>query len=191
MAIVGEFRRATRLFRQIERHGWDIKSVKPANGVDLCSNGGVSLTVNCRPSEACEAKRPMSLLKELTVFESIDVQLRRVANENGDAPTATLSISIQTEQHVDDQAATDETQSRPPLHRDHHRLQHLYEEHRTFSAMARAVDEDISAETIRRYTIEHGIHTPNDRSSHNGALESEDHDHDEIGETGEKGTNIV
>ena len=183
MAIVGEFRRAARIFCHIEREGWEIVSVKPSNGVELCSRDGVEFSVNCTPSTAPEFEKktqPMSLVEGLAAFESCTARLHRFDDGNSESPIAVLQISIESDKQVNGNSAATIDQSRLPLHRDHRRLEQLYNEYPTFRDMAAAVDEDISAETIRRYSIEHGIHTPHETSGQNGSGDTEVHQIEEI-----------
>lgn len=47
-----------------------------------------------------------------------------------------------------------------PSHRDPGALREVYESHDSFTEMREALGTDVSAQTVRRQTIEHGIHDP-------------------------------
>ena len=50
----------------------------------------------------------------------------------------------------------------PPAYRDPDRLAAVYESENTFPEMRDALDADVSAQTVRRHMIRHGIHDPDD-----------------------------
>lgn len=48
-------------------------------------------------------------------------------------------------------------------------LRRLYETHDTFAAMSEAFEMDVSAETLRRYTIQAGVHDPDSYGTNGGS----------------------
>lgn len=52
------------------------------------------------------------------------------------------------------------TNDGPPAYRDPEALRSAYEAHDSFPAMRDALDVDVSAQTVRRHMIQHGIHDP-------------------------------
>lgn len=55
---------------------------------------------------------------------------------------------------------TDDSSDATPAYRDPEALEEVYEAHDSFPAMREALDVDVSAQTIRRHMIQHGIHDP-------------------------------
>lgn len=72
-----------------------------------------------------------------------------------------------TKIHLRDQA--DEETAETPAYRDPETLRDAYQAHDSFPAMREALDVEVSAQTIRRHMIQHGIHDPTA-----GETESED-----------------
>ena len=64
-----------------------------------------------------------------------------------------------TKIHLRDQSQ-DESADSTPAYRDPEALRSAYEAHDSFPAMREALDVDVSAQTVRRHMIEHGIHDP-------------------------------
>lgn len=63
----------------------------------------------------------------------------------------------------------------PPAYRDPDRLAAVYESEDTFPEMRDALDADVSAQTVRRHMIRHGIHDPDDPApAHSDAADGED-----------------
>lgn len=61
-------------------------------------------------------------------------------------------------------------------------LRRLYETHDTFAAMSEAFEMDVSAETLRRYTIQAGVHDPDSYGTNDGS-DADDPDPDPEGAT--------
>lgn len=53
-----------------------------------------------------------------------------------------------------------EKQAARPAYRDPAQLEAVYETHKTFQEMTDALEVDVTPQTVRRYMIKHGIHTP-------------------------------
>lgn len=77
------------------------------------------------------------------------------------------------------EGSTDDSSTATPAYRDPEALEEVYEAHDSFPAMREALDVDVSAQTIRRHMIQHGIHDPS------GDAETGDPDTDSGDETGE------
>lgn len=79
--------------------------------------------------------------------------------------TARVTLAVTSPRGVD---CTVDADGEPPLPRRDDRpvyddvpfLQAVYDRHDTFAEMADAVDVDVSAETVRRYMIDAGVHQP-------------------------------
>lgn len=106
----------------------------------------------------------------LTVELSIDPtdsECQHVTTSNEHASTVSTA-------QADDSSTTDESQLHSetadepeavrddslPLYKDVEYLQRLYDSCTTFTEMNRKIEMDIASETVRRYMIEAGIHTP-------------------------------
>ncbi len=81
-----------------------------------------------------------------------DVPVEPVADGSGDRPTVPGDDTAEGLAAVRDESV-------PPFE-DTPYLRRLYERCDTFAAMARLFETDVSAETVRRYTIEAGVHDP-------------------------------
>ncbi|WP_246982945.1 hypothetical protein [Halorientalis marina] len=57
-------------------------------------------------------------------------------------------------------SAAENGEDGPPAYRDPEQLTSVYESEDTFPAMRDALDADVSAQTVRRHMIRHGIHDP-------------------------------
>lgn len=67
-----------------------------------------------------------------------------------------------------------------PAYKDPERLEEVYEQYDSFAAMTEALDVDVTAQTVRRNMMKHGIHTPNTAEESHDTDESEQsHDGDE------------
>lgn len=172
MTVGGRFRRVARILRHVEREGWRIESVRPETGVELCAGSVISLEITCaRDTTANDSDTvcPMSLAENLCDFDACEIELQRVNDEDPQRLVAEYVVSVTTVDRDDRNRGENQHAADPPLHRDRPRLRRLYRECETFSAMAEAVEEDVSSETIRRYMIEHQIHSPgNDARSEDG-----------------------
>ena len=163
MTVGGGFRRVARILRLIERDGWQIHSVVSRNGAELWTDRGIELQVCCSRQAAGDETAtdgPMTLVEELREFDSCQARLHRVEEQTSGQLIADYDLDIVPPDAADDDQEPTQGTDHTPLHRDHGRLSRLYREHSTFTAMAEAVEDDVSPETIRRYTIEHGLHDP-------------------------------
>lgn len=73
--------------------------------------------------------------------------------------------------------------------RDADRLREVYERHDSFAAMREALDADVSAQTVRRWMMDEGIHVTNGGSdgASAGAPEAEGPEPDDVGSAAEQG----
>lgn len=156
MTIGGGFRRLTRILRRLEGAGWIIESIEPASGDAFTSSSLLGAVITCRYGEEDSPRPPGVNALELTEHP-VDI-VHQSLETTPAGVIATLDVSIEMPEENAPTAPTGV--STTPLHQDTERLRSLYRSYPTFSAMADAVDADVSAETIRRYTIEHGIHEP-------------------------------
>lgn len=95
-----------------------------------------------------------------------------LANSNGEPSSSTSqeSQSSATETaEADTRAPTPVDGQALPAYQDPAKLRAVYEEYDTFKAMTEALAVDVTPETVRRYMIEHGIHTPNPKNSDTGS----------------------
>ncbi|MFC7229886.1 hypothetical protein N0B31_20975 [Salinirubellus salinus] len=96
------------------------------------------------------------------------------AAESERTETAVLTAGGEAErtqdtEDVDEESATEREASEPPARRDRdvppfrdrELLAEVYETHDTFAEMTEALGMDVTAETVRRYMVDHGIHQPN------------------------------
>lgn len=102
----------------------------------------------------------MTLAEELQEFDSCRARLRRVVDADGGRLVAEFDVDVETSDPDAERQPSTGTDHETPLHKDRSRLARLYRQNETFTAMAEAVPEDVSPETIRRYMIEHDFHTP-------------------------------
>ncbi|MDS0476203.1 hypothetical protein [Natrinema sp. 1APR25-10V2] len=91
----------------------------------------------------------------ITVTLSADSTDMRGSEESEWTP-ASVVVSDET----DDEVVVDRDRSVPPF-RDPERLAEVYESCETFTEMSEALEMDVTAETVRRYMIDFGIHEPN------------------------------
>lgn len=77
----------------------------------------------------------------------------------------------------DDPEPIDRNRNVPPF-RDPDLLAEVYESCETFAEMSEVIDMDVTAETVRRYMIDYGIHEPNTYSTDSGTAESSGSDTD-------------
>lgn len=156
MTVGGGFRRLTRILRRLEGAGWTIEDVRPAADGGLCDGGAIRTVVACRFAGEGTPEPPGARTLDLD-DPNVDVHPDRLETGRG-GPRARISVDIRPPEATDAAPGPDRTGR--PLHRDPDRLRSLYRTQHTFAEMAEAVDADVSAETIRRYMIEHGIHEP-------------------------------
>lgn len=89
-------------------------------------------------------------------------------NEDSDDKKAgTLSVEDARSDHKGDgqngRNVNPGDKQEPPEYQDPERLAAVYEDNETFEEMRQELDVDVTAQTIRKYMIEHGIHEPEPR----------------------------
>ena len=170
--IGGGFRRLTRTLRRVERAGWEISNVYPTADHGLCDGEKIAVEVHCRcPTDYRHGRSTNVTLDSIAdASKSANIRLCRQELLPTGATAAVLRIQVPLE-HGEKSSPTQEVnEDETPLHRNEDRLRELYHRYETFAEMTEAVSIDLSAETIRRYMIEHGIHEPgSDRRSETSA----------------------
>lgn len=156
MTIGRAFRRLTRVIRRLEEDGWDIVAVE-FDEEFRDEDRTVSGAIDCQHPDVSRAA-PGARELDLEDYQ-VRVEPRTVTRSSA-ALDVTLDVHVLPEAESDDRREVDESPDGPPLHQDRQRLARLYREHPTFDDMASAIPENVSAETVRRYMIEHGIHEP-------------------------------
>lgn len=148
-------------------------SVSASNqAVRVTDNGGLLLTVEFTIAP------PDDEIPSATTHNQRSDTAPSVADEgsspaNSDRSTTTNQIdepSSHSEPPTDLTAVRDESL---PLYKDTEYLKRLYESYDTFSEMNQKIEIDVASETVRRYMIEAGIHTP---TSYNVATDEEQAD---------------
>lgn len=164
MTVGSGFRRLTRVIRRLERDGWTVEDVIPESGEGLRKGETLSVVLECQkvpdvPIETTNGEHPSALSQLDWSSDMAEIETHElIARPNGHIQ-ATLRVRI-TVPGRESETDSQPEESRTPLHRDSPRLRRLYARHSSFAEIAEAVEEDVSAETIRRYTIEHDIHNP-------------------------------
>ena len=161
MTVGGGFRRLTRLLRRLERNGWTIDSIDHQRFDRLQSRESFQTQIGCYWTGTDEPLETIEVLHDLCERgDRLEVNPLIHHVESAQRVDAVLECTVRFGENgaarTENSTDTDWT----PLHRDVERLQRLYNEYATFDEMAVALDGEVSAETIRRYTIEHGIHQP-------------------------------
>lgn len=121
----------------------------------------VTLSAAVQPDD-CESERGVSGSREFRSDEWTE--------QSHDADTAAVDD--------DDEAEPIERDRNVPPFRDPDLLAEVYESCKTFAEMSEVIDMDVTAETVRRYMIDYGIHEPNTYSADSGTAESSGPDTD-------------
>lgn len=132
-------------------------------------------------------KLKISLASERGVLpeppDEIDIEVTETAFAAGGTLTVQLSVAIGNavssghgDNEKNDDASTDtsaaiENRDIPPF-RDTELLAEIYASCDTFAEMTAELGMDVTAETVRRYMIEHGIHEPTSYDTTSGSQES-------------------
>jgi hypothetical protein len=97
------------------------------------------------------------------------------SRESGERSIDPVVVDVNDDRKSENQAASGSvTRREKPPFRDVELLEEIYESCDTFAEMQTEIEMDVSAETVRRYMIEHGIHQPTSYNSKNERSESED-----------------
>lgn len=107
--------------------------------------------------------------------DDLELEATETRFENDGTVTVTIDASFPTESTsatptVEDETPQGtETRDVPPF-RDRELLAEIYETYDTFAEMKDALGMDVTAETVRRYMVDYGIHEPNSyNTSHDEA----------------------
>lgn len=164
MTVGAGFRRVARVIRRLERAGWTVRDVKPDAGDGLRRGDTVSALVDCQRPPTRENGEATPLEEIEIGSDATDVSTLTVIprSNGGQSATLRLRVAIDVGAELNGNRVEDDESAGPerPLHRDPERLRELYHSHSSFAEIAGTIDEDVSAETIRRYMIEHEIHEP-------------------------------
>ncbi|TYL36347.1 hypothetical protein CV102_23105 [Natronococcus pandeyae] len=107
----------------------------------------------------------------ITVVLSVSVATEENSTDGAEFGTAEQSPDPPTgSDDTDDTPAVDREREVPPF-RDPELLTEVYESCDTFTEMREVIEMDVTAETVRRYMIDYGIHEPN---SHADGVEDGD-----------------
>ncbi|WP_255190581.1 hypothetical protein [Natronobeatus ordinarius] len=161
-------------------------SMKPAaNGVDGVAPATVELDSDGRLQLVLESAVPVvpasdhglelepaeaTITGDGTITVALDASV-----PNGSQPTAAeestararSSSQRSASSSADDGPAGTRRRNRPPF-RDPELLASVYDSCETFAEMAEVIEMDVTAETVRRYMIDHGIHEPNSYDTDSG-----------------------
>ncbi|MFC6863733.1 hypothetical protein ACFQGE_09675 [Halomicroarcula sp. GCM10025817] len=74
-------------------------------------------------------------------------------------------LAPETPATTDSSAGGERAADGPPAYKDPDRLREVYERYDSFAAMTEALDVDVTAQTVRRNMMKHGIHEPNTSSN--------------------------
>lgn len=129
------------------------------SGVEFTANGSlrVGLLATVDRERICEQEpgEPLAEESEDCGPESeVDEETRSVGDErkNGTRPDADSNQRAAVDQDT-------------PAYRDPERLREVYEACDTFAEMTEALDVDVTPQTVRRYTIKHGLHEPSSKKN--------------------------
>ncbi|MFB6168420.1 MAG: hypothetical protein ABEJ43_06185 [Haloferacaceae archaeon] len=167
-----EFSAGDQLCRPASRPGVVSATVDSVRVADEGIVAAVVLVVD--PAESV----PESASPAETVTDGSGDRDDRPADEAEDAAETVTDGSGDRDDRPADEAETVAAvrdESVPPFE-DTAYLRRLYEQCDTFAAMARLFETDVSAETVRRYTIEAGIHDPDSYATDQADAPAEDVD---------------
>lgn len=128
--------------------------------VDLDTDGTVSVTLSAFVPAGGDSK-------------AIDTDSEDRDRDPDEHPAGTAS----TTDEADGRRATRRDPDVPPFE-DPEFLAEVYESCETFAEMAEALEMDVTAETVRRYMIDHGIHEPRSYDTSGDDVESTELDDD-------------
>jgi hypothetical protein len=114
--------------------------------VTLTDDGGLKVTFPAAP------------LPDLATTATVSAT-RRAARIDDGVVVLTVAVTIAPADEAASESPAVRDESLPP-YEDTDYLEWLYESCDTFAEMSRQIEMDVSAETVRRYTIEAGVHDP-------------------------------
>ena len=90
---------------------------------------------------------------------------RSEEKQSGETETAPVgdATSEPTTESDDQTSSSTESQGEIPKYQDPEQLAAVYDEDTTFEEMRQALDVEVTAQTVRKYMIKHGIHEPEPR----------------------------
>lgn len=176
MPISGAFRTIADTIEALEQAGYDISHVTTEAPDTSGSTVSLNLTIG------------LDLFTDVELPDTIDIEQRDASIRDDGSFTLQFALTSQSGEsetkesvpgdHTNPSAAgtrgpnqsspgsqgSEPEQSVPP-HRDPEALQQVYETYDTFEAMREALDTDVTANTVRRNMVKHGIHDPDTRSN--------------------------
>jgi hypothetical protein len=120
--------------------------------------GFVPETVTLTDDGGLEVTFPAVPLPDLATTATVSAT-RRAARVVDGTVVLTVEITIAPADETASESPAVRDESLPP-YEDTAYLEWLYESCDTFAEMSRQIEMDVSAETVRRYTIEAGVHDP-------------------------------
>jgi len=154
MTVSDTFRELADLIDRIEADGFDVIEV---TGPDVSTRDEGTLDVGVTVA--------LPGLDELAADDRIEVVPIEAAVTEDGSVTVEVDVSVEvgevTMAASEPDGSTDATEpDSEPAYKDPERLQAVYDEHDSFPAMTEALGVDVSAQTVRRHMIDHGIHEP-------------------------------
>lgn len=152
MTIGDSFRSVAALMDRIETGGFEVEDVTVPDDTFL-ADGRLRVGLALRAP----------VLDSIDRDEKVDVEPVDVRFDNG-AVAADIEVSVVVgDDEIGDVTAADGEiggDERIPAYKDPDRLAAVYEEHESFPELREALGGDVSAQTVRRHMIDHGIHVP-------------------------------
>lgn len=165
MSIDASLHALARLLEAQRAEGVDVESVSATTeGEDLATEMRVAL--------------PFDLSTGAETVDVADAEYRdgRICVD----VSMTFDIAELSERAPENQATSeqsdsgDDAPSGPPPYKDPDRLREVYEQYDSFAEMTEALDVDVTAQTVRRNMMKHGIHEPNTSDSGSEAEDAAD-----------------
>lgn len=162
MSVSGALRQIADLIDDIEAAGYTVTGLTPTgDDVLLAEDSSVDLRVHGPLLDDIEIPDHMRIeprTATLTEEGALAIEFAVTTQEPGPSP-------VDPAEPPDSPTSDESDAAEVPAHRDPEKLQAVYEAHDTFEAMKEALDTDVTAQTVRRNMIKHGIHDPEARRS--------------------------
>ena len=146
-----------------ETIGGDVE-IDPGD-VELADDGSIrtSFVVTVEQTEDGE-RTPTSEETTTAADQNFEPQVDDSTGESSDEPESEVDAEETPSSGRDSDCEADGGSVTHPPYRDPDRLQEVYETCDTFAEMTEALDVDVTPQTVRRYTIKHGIHEPSPKT---------------------------
>jgi hypothetical protein len=152
MTVSDSFRELADLIDRFEAEGFDVIEVTGPDG-STRDEGTLDVRVTLHLPD----------FNELSADDRIDLTPVDATVTGDGAMTIDVDVSIALEGGTEaggPAVATEADEVDEPAYKDPDRLQTVYNDHDSFPAMKEALGVDVSAQTVRRHMIDHGIHEP-------------------------------